>query len=79
MTETTAIYSLSGLFSCGLGVLLYIAAGVLLMIAGRRLSKWKPDLPGLLLFACYAAGVACVLFAILNLTSLLSALGALLF
>ena len=78
MTETTAIYSLSGLFSCGLGVLLYIAAGILLMMAGRWLSKWKPNLPGLLLFACYAVGVVCVLFAILDLTSLLSAIGSLL-
>ena len=57
MTETTAIYSLSGLFSCGLGVLLYIAAGVLLMMAGRWLSKRKPEFPGLLLFACYGRGV----------------------
>lgn len=79
MSEPIARYGLSSLLSCGLDVLLCIAVGVLLMIAGRRLSKWKPDLPGLLLFACYAAGVVCILFAILNLTSLLSALGALLF
>lgn len=78
MTETTAIYSVSGLFFCGLGILLYIAAGVLLLMAGRCLSKKKSELPGLLLFACYAVGVVCVLFAILDLTSLLAAVGSLL-
>ncbi len=78
MTETTALYSLSGLFSCGLGVLLYVAAGVLLMLAGHRLSKRKPNLPGLLLFVCYALGVACILLAMLDLASLLSTLGTLL-
>lgn len=78
MTETSAIYSISGLFSCGLGILLYIAAGVLLLMAGRCLSKKKFALPGLFLFACYAVGVVCVLFAILDLTSLLAAVGSLL-
>lgn len=78
MTETSAIYSISSLFSCGLGILLYIAAGVLLLMAGRCLSKKKFALPGLFLFACYAVGVVCVLFAILDLTALLSVAGSLL-
>lgn len=78
MPVTVPIFSLSGLLTCGLGILLYIAAGVLLMVAGRWLSKRKQTLPGLLLFVLYAGGVLCVLFAIFDLTDLVGALGSLL-
>lgn len=78
VTVPVSILSNNQLLSCGLGILLYIVAGVLLMLAGRWLSKRRAELPGLLLFVCYAGGVLCVLFAIFDLTDLVGALGSLL-
>lgn len=78
MNVTVPIFSPNALLACGLGILLYVVAGILLMLAGRWLSKRRTKLPGLLLFVCYAGGVLCVLFAIFDLTDLVGALGSLL-